>query len=123
MTRTQARLLVVDDNAVNRCVVHGLLARAGFTQIDQACDGSAALDLFGATAYDLVITDWQMPVLDGLGLLSAVRSWPDRARIPVMVVTGSSYDEAVVAGADCVLMKPFSRAELVDNVVRLLSAA
>lgn len=122
MNPFDARLLVVEDTIPVRHLVHELLSEAGFKSIDEAGDGSVALEMLREVPYDLIITDWRMPKLDGFGLVTAVRHWPGRAHIPVLVLSGSLPQNALAAGANGILTKPFTAAELLGHVLRLVSA-
>ncbi|WP_375475782.1 SpoIIE family protein phosphatase [uncultured Jatrophihabitans sp.] len=112
------RILVVDDNPDMRDYVSELLARD--YAVDSAADGAAALERVRAAPPDLVLTDVMMPVLDGFGLLAAVRADPATMHIPVVMLSARSGDDATVegldAGADDYLVKPFSARELLARV-------
>lgn len=122
MNHSQAKLLLVEDTIPVRHLVHELLSEAGFTEIDEAGDGSVALEMLREVPYDLIITDWQMPRLGGLGLVNALRSWPERRHIPVLVLSGSLTSDAIEAGANGVVTKPFAAAELLGKVLQLVEA-
>ena len=112
------RVLVVDDNADMRQYITDVLA-AEFV-VDTATDGRAGLAQAVANPPDLVLTDVMMPVLDGFGLLRALRDDPATASVPVVMLSARSGDEAAVegleAGADDYLVKPFSQRELLARV-------
>lgn len=120
MNPNAARVLLVEDLIPVRELVGRLLREAGFAAIDEAGDGSVALEMLREVPYDLVITDWKMPRLDGHGLIKAIRHWPERERTPVLVLTGSLPDEALKAGATDVVTKPFTTDELLVKVQRAL---
>jgi two-component system chemotaxis response regulator CheY len=126
MNRTYARLLVVDDSASMRQIICDLLHELGFPAVDQAADGSLALDLFRRTAYDVVITDWYMPHSSGIELLRAIRTGPERAQTPVLVLTGhvttARVVEAIEAGANGFVAKPFVAPSLCEKVLRLVAS-
>jgi PAS domain S-box-containing protein len=115
---TLARVLVVDDNADMREYVQNLLQDS--YAVETAPDGAAALALIKAAPPDLVLTDVMMPVLDGFGLLSAIRADPAITHLPVVMLSARSGDDATVegleAGADDYLIKPFSARELLARV-------
>jgi signal transduction histidine kinase len=114
----RARVVVVDDNADMRDYMVDLLAR--HWQVDAYPDGRAALEAVRANPPALVVTDVMMPHLDGFGLLEELRSAPETAPIPVIVVSARAGEESSVegldAGADDYLVKPFSARELVARV-------
>lgn len=126
MNRTNTRLLVVDDSASMRQVIRDLLHELGFPAVDEAADGAAALSLFRANAYDVVITDWYMPRKTGIELLRAIRQGPLRPGTPVLVLTGhvttSRVVEAIEAGANGFVAKPFVAPSLCEKVLRLVAS-
>lgn len=125
MNRSSARLLVVDDSSSMRMCLCYLLRQLGFVHIDEAVNGVAALGLYKRTAYDLVIADWYMPHLDGVGLLSAIRNGTERQHTPVLLLTGTeshgNLHEAVEAGATGFVPKPFFNPSLAEQVTKLIS--
>ena len=120
MDPLHARLLLVEDTIPIRHLVHELLEEAGFTEIDEAGDGSVAMEMLREVPYDLIITDWQMPRMNGLALVNAVRHWPERQHIPMLVLSGSLPHDALEAGANVVVTKPFTSAELLGKVRELV---
>jgi signal transduction histidine kinase/DNA-binding response OmpR family regulator len=114
----RATVLVVDDNADMRDYITGLLAKR--YEVLTAADGRAALELAQERAPDLVLSDVMMPVLDGFGLLRALRADPLTSRTPIVLLSARSGEEATVegleAGADDYLIKPFSARELLARV-------
>lgn len=126
MNRTNTRLLVADDSASMRQVICELLHELGFPTVDEAADGLAALELFRAHAYDVVITDWYMPRSSGIELLRAIRQGPWRPETPVLVLTGhvttARVVEAIEAGANGFVAKPFVAPSLCEKVLRLVAA-
>ncbi len=88
MRPDEVKLLVVDDNPMMRNVLRRLMTDLGVHFIDEAPDGGAALELFLRTAYDLVLTDWNMPVLNGLEFIRKVRHGGVRSETPVVLFTG-----------------------------------
>ena len=120
----EARVLVVDDQLTVRELQRSILEVAGF-RVCTAGDGQEALELLGQDGVDIVVTDLEMPRLDGLGLLAAVRSDPDHAELPVVVVTsrGSEDDRrrGAEAGADAYIVKAeFDQQTLLDTVRRMV---
>ena len=90
-----SRVLVVDDSPVNRKVLAAFLKKAGVVRIGQACDGAEALAALGAAfksgdPYDLVLSDFWMPVMNGLELVEKLRADPDFAALPVVAVTADT---------------------------------
>ena len=122
MNHASARLLVVDDDRLLRRILHRLLVGDGFTHVDEAENGLDALVQLCAVPYDLVISDWEMPALDGRGLLRAVRDWPERRHTRVLILSGSPPDLQAMEKASGLLTKPFEPRTLLGAVERLLTA-
>jgi two-component system chemotaxis sensor kinase CheA len=117
-------VLVVDDQLTVRELQRSILEVAGF-RVRTAGDGQEALEQLGQDGVDIVVTDLEMPRLDGLGLLAAVRSDPDHAELPVVVVTSRGSEEdrrrGAEAGADAYIVKDeFDQQTLLDTVRRLV---
>ncbi|MBY8872696.1 SpoIIE family protein phosphatase [Micromonospora sp. PLK6-60] len=119
------RILLVDDNADLRAYVTELLAPR--FRVRTAADGRAALAVIATDPPDLVLADVMMPLLDGYGLLAAVRADPATAHLPVVLLSARAGPEAAVegltAGADDYLVKPFSAGELLARVQANLDRA
>jgi two-component system, OmpR family, KDP operon response regulator KdpE len=115
-----SRILVVDDEAGIRKVVRDALERGGH-DVETAADGAEALARFEEGAFDLVITDWNMPELDGFELVRRVRK---SSAVPILMLTVRQQERDKVrlldAGADDYVTKPFGVAELVARVGALL---
>jgi two-component system chemotaxis response regulator CheY len=116
-----AQALVVDDSRAVRLILARTLAELGF-EVRQATNGREALALIDADpgAFRLVLLDWHMPEMDGLELLRELRSRPQlSALVVVMVTTETDLDhvaEALAAGANEYIMKPFTREILVEKL-------
>lgn len=119
VTATPARVLIADDNTDMREYLTSLLRGAGYL-VTAVTDGRQALESVRAELPDLVISDVMMPRLDGLGLVSALRSEPRTAALPVLLLSARAGQEASIeglaAGADDYLVKPFAAAELLARV-------
>lgn len=117
-----ARILVVDDNADMRHYLARLLSAQH--EVQTAANGKAALRAIHRSPPELVLTDITLTGMDGFELLRAIRDNPDTAQIPVIIVSGSGGDHAVVeglaAGADDYLVKPFKAKELLARVATQL---
>jgi len=128
---TGVRVLLADDNDVNREVAAKLLERHGAV-VRGVANGQEALDVLhgtgtvGAERFDVLLTDLQMPVLDGFDTIAALRRAPGLARLPVIAVTAgalaSERNRAMAAGADDVVTKPIDPWALVDQVRRVVVA-
>ena len=120
----QLRFLVVDDFSTMRRIVRGLLKEMGCHHIAEAEDGAAALDLLKTQPVDFVVSDINMPNLDGFALLAAIKADESLRHLPVLMVTAEARKEDIVkaaqAGAAGYIVKPFSKATLQDKVQRIL---
>jgi two-component system chemotaxis response regulator CheY len=118
-----ARILVVDDSSLVRLYCRGVLEQAGF-EVEQALNGVEALEKVLAQPFDLVIADMNMPRMDGLSFLRALRRGAsDVATLPVLVVSteaeAQDRDQARAAGASFYLVKPVSEASLLRHALML----
>ncbi len=121
-----ARILVVDDNADLRSYVTGLLRRS-FSHVTTASDGAQALAQIQSQPPDLVLSDVMMPVLDGYGLVRALRADPRTRAVPIVLLSARAGDESTIeglaSGADDYLVKPFGARELLARVCTQLEMA
>ncbi len=119
------RLLIVDDSQSVRQVQRHVLSGAGY-EVVEATDGQDALAQLGRQPVNLILTDLNMPNLDGLGLIRAVRGDTAHRLTPVVFITTESQDakklEAKAAGATGWIVKPFTPEQLVGVVKRVLGA-
>jgi CheY-like chemotaxis protein len=122
----QLAVLVVDDNPFMRTVVRNLLANIGVKKVFDAGDGIAALEMIRHAAPDIVVLDWEMPLLNGAELVRIVRSpgvfpMPD---IPIIMLTAHGERwrivEAIKLGVNEFLCKPVSAKALLDRIVSIL---
>lgn len=113
---SQIRALIVDDQASIRQVLANNLAQLGFTQVAQRKDGKEALEYLGQNPTHLVISDFNMPVMDGLALLRAVRENPRTQKTAFVILTSEAsrdlVQEAIKAGVNNFLAKPYTVAKL-----------
>ena len=116
------RILTVDDSASMRALLLHALAGNGF-EVAQAEDGLAALEWLASNDADVVITDINMPRLDGFGVIEGVRANPDHRATPILVLTTESdaakKERARAAGATGWIVKPFNPVKLVEAVRRV----
>ena len=120
-----ARVLVIDDDEEHRTLVREILVREGH-RVDEADDGAKGLRIFGAQRPDVVVTDINMPGIDGHEVIAALRV--AHAKIPIIAVSGGGAVEkdelllrAAKLGANEVIMKPFDFRQLVGAVGRALA--
>lgn len=116
-------ILIVDDSVSIRQMVGHALKGAGYTVMD-APDGQAALDKARQNALDLVITDQNMPRLDGIGLTKALRADAKHRRTPILILTTEASDvmksQGKAAGATGWLVKPFEPNKLLQVVQKVI---
>jgi len=120
------RTLVVDDQQTIRALVRNGLEQLGIKEVSEAPDGEAALRSLIVQPVNLVITDFNMPKLDGLGLLRAIRAHPPIKSTAVIMLTGSADRElvqkAVQLGVNNFLVKPFTVATLKGKIEAVFGA-
>ena len=106
------RILVVDDFSTMRCIMKNILQQLGFTHIEEAEDGAAALGKLRTGGFEFVISDWNMPNMMGIDLLRHVRADSTLRNLPFLMVTAESQKEnvleAVEAGVSSYVVKPFT---------------
>ena len=106
------KVLVVDDFSTMRRIIKNLLKQIGYTDIEEAEDGAQALVKLQNGGFGLVVSDWNMPNMDGLDMLKAVRQEPAIKDIPVLMVTAEAEKEKVItaiqAGVNNYVVKPFT---------------
>ena len=110
------KVLVVDDFSTMRRIVKNLLRDLGFTNISEADDGNTALPMLKDGNFDFVVTDWNMPGMQGIDLLKAIRADSNLSHIPVLMVTAEAKKEQIImaaqAGVNGYIVKPFTAATL-----------
>jgi len=116
-------VLIVDDSATMRQMIAFTLQEAGFTVLEGA-NGQEALNKLGGQRVDIIVTDLNMPVMDGITLIKNVRSRPTTKGIPVLMLTTESQDakkrEGKAAGATGWIVKPFHPGKLLETIARVL---
>ncbi len=119
------RVVVADDEPHIRHVICLKMERGGF-DVQMAADGEEALDLCRAECPDLLITDYQMPVMSGLELCQALQADPATAGLPIIMLTARGFDltesEHASAGITELMSKPFSPAEVLLRAQELVSS-
>ncbi|WP_197331110.1 chemotaxis response regulator CheY [Ralstonia syzygii] len=125
MDKSQYRFLVVDDFPTMRRIVRNLLKELGFANVDEAEDGAAGLAKVKEGRFDFVISDWNMPNMDGLQMLQAIRADPNPGinKLPVLMVTAEAKKENIIAaaqaGANGYVVKPFTAATLDEKLGKI----
>jgi len=112
------KMLIVDDFPTMRRIIRNLLRDLGFNNTAEAEDGITALSMLQEGEYDLLISDWRMPGMQGIDLLRRVRADDKLKRLPVLMVTAEQkreqIEEAVQAGVNAYVVKPFTAKMLAD---------
>ena len=121
---TQLKFLVVDDFSTMRRIVRGLLKEMGCNDVTEAEDGAAALQLLKTQRFDFVVSDINMPNMNGFELLKAVKAEPSLKHIPVLMVTAEARKEDILlaaqSGAAGYVVKPFTKATLEEKVLKIM---
>lgn len=118
------KVLVVDDFPTMRRIVKNLLKQLGFENIDEAEDGVQALNKLKSGNYGLVVSDWNMPHMEGIDLLRSIRQEPEPLKnIPFLMVTAEAEKEKVIeaikAGVDNYIVKPFTAEVLKEKLEKI----
>lgn len=118
------KVLIVDDQNSVRQMTRMALEEIGFRHIQEAENGVQAMETAGVQPLDLIISDYNMPEMDGLGLLRAVRGHPVARKVPFIMLTGRGDRELVVkaaqAGVNNYLVKPFTAAILRGKIEQVI---
>lgn len=117
---TDMKVLIVDDYKTMLRIVRNLLNQIGFKDIDEAMDGSQALEKFNQNDYGLIISDWNMEPMSGYEFLQKVRAGSHNANVPFIMVTAESKTENVIkakqAGVSNYIVKPFNAETLKGKI-------
>ena len=118
------RFLIVDDFSTMRRIVRNLLKESGYADADEAEDGVAALNKLRANKFDFVVTDINMPNMNGFQLLTEIKKDDKLKHLPVLMVTAEARKEDIVAaaqgGAAGYIVKPFTKATLEEKVAKIM---
>ena len=117
------KILVVDDFSTMRRIIKNLLKDLGFANIQEADDGNTALPMLQQGDFDFVVTDWNMPGMQGIDLLRAIRADDKFKHLPVLMVTAEAKKEQIVAAAQAgvngYVVKPFTAATLKEKLDKI----
>jgi two-component system chemotaxis response regulator CheY len=120
---TKLRFLVVDDFSTMRRIVRNLLKELSITNVEEAEDGAVALQKLKSAQFDFVVSDWNMPNMDGLTLLQSVRADPNLRTLPFLMITAEAKKENIVAaaqaGASGYIVKPFTAGTLGEKLNKI----
>jgi len=123
MADKNLKFLVVDDFSTMRRIVRNLLKELGYTNVDEAEDGVAALQKLQGSNFQFVVTDWNMPNMTGIELLKAIRADPSLKHLPVLMITAEAKKENIVEaaqnGASGYIVKPFTAATLEEKMGKI----
>ena len=124
MSNPDMKFLIVDDFSTMRRIVRGLLKELGYNNAEEAEDGVAALNLLKNTKFDFVVSDINMPNMNGFELLAAIKAEATLKHIPVLMVTAEARKEDIVRaaqdGAAGYIVKPFTKATLDEKVQKIM---
>ncbi|WPP46842.1 chemotaxis response regulator CheY [Pseudomonas sp. AN-1] len=116
-------MLVVDDFPTMRRIVRSLLKELGFNNVEEAEDGQDALNKLRSGKFEFVVSDWNMPNLDGLDMLKQIRADENLKHLPVLMVTAEAKKENIIAaaqaGANGYVVKPFTAAILEEKLNKI----
>lgn len=117
------KILVVDDHESMRKIEKQILNDLGYKNVDMADDGTTALPMLQNGSYDFVISDWNMPQMEGIDLLKAIRADDRIGKTPVLLVTAESKKEKIIeaaqAGVNDYVVKPFNAEILSEKISRI----
>ncbi|HMM54183.1 MAG TPA: chemotaxis response regulator CheY [Candidatus Desulfobacillus sp.] len=117
------KFLVVDDFSTMRRIVRNLLKELEFNNVEEAEDGALAYARLTSERFDFVVTDWNMPNMDGLTLLQQIRANPQLQHLPVLMITAEAKKENIIAaaqaGASGYIVKPFTAATLSEKLAKI----
>ena len=117
------KILIVDDFSTMRRIIKNLLRDLGFTNTVEADDGTTALPILNAGGIDFLVTDWNMPGMQGIDLLKHVRADEKLANLPVLMVTAEQKREQIIeaaqAGVNGYIVKPFTAATLKEKIDKI----
>ena len=117
------KILIVDDFPTMRRIIKNLLRDLGFNNTSEADDGQTALPMLKSGKFDFLVTDWNMPGMDGLTLLKTVRSDDELCDMPVLMVTAEAKRDQIVvaaeAGVSGYVVKPCTAATLKEKIEKI----
>lgn len=123
MANQDIKFLVVDDFSTMRRIVRNLLKELGYTNVEEAEDGALGLAKLQGGDFDFVVSDWNMPNMDGLTMLQHIRADPKLSSLPVLMVTAEGKKENIIAaaqaGANGYVVKPFTAATLDEKLTKI----
>lgn len=123
MSDKNMKFLVIDDFPTMRRIVRNLLKELGYSNVEEAEDGVDALSKLREGSFDFVVSDWNMPNLDGLEMLKQIRQDDQLKHLPVLMVTAEAKKENIIeaaqAGASGYVVKPFTAGTLEEKLNKI----
>ena len=120
---TKMKILIVDDFSTMRRIIKNLLRDLGFSNTQEADDGSTALPMLKSGDFDFLVTDWNMPGMTGIDLLKEVRADEKLKTLPVLMVTAEAKREQIIeaaqAGVNGYVVKPFTAQVLKEKIDKI----
>jgi len=117
------KILIVDDFSTMRRIIKNLLRDLGFNNTHEADDGNTAWPMLKSGNFDFLVTDWNMPGMQGIDLLRAVRADPNLSSLPVLLVTAEARRDQIVlaaeAGVNGYIVKPFTAQTLKEKLDKI----
>jgi two-component system, chemotaxis family, chemotaxis protein CheY len=124
MSTPDLKFMIVDDFSTMRRIVRGLLKEIGYANAEEAEDGAVALNMLKAAKFDFVVSDINMPNMNGFELLAAIKKDESLKHLPVLMVTAEARKEDIVRaaqdGAAGYIVKPFTKATLEEKVQKIM---
>ena len=128
--KADIKILVVDDMSTMRKIIKNMLGQIGFTNITEADDGATAWPMIEngiktGAPFEFIVSDWNMPQMSGLDLLTKVRATPGMEKLPFLMITAEAEQgnvvTAVKAGVSNFIIKPFSAAVLKEKIDKIFN--
>ena len=123
MGNPNTKFLVVDDFSTMRRIVRNLLKELGYNNVEEAEDGVDALNKLRNGDFEFVVSDWNMPNMDGLTMLQNIRADAKLSKLPVLMVTAEAKKENIIAAAQAkasgYVVKPFTAAPLEEKLSKI----
>lgn len=123
----EIKILAVDDSPTMRRIIINSLKKAGFNNVAEATDGKDALAKMKVNSFDFIITDWNMPEMDGMTFVTSVRASSEFKKVPILMVTTRSVKDDIVdavrAGVNSYIVKPFTPETLKEKIEQVLAGA
>lgn len=117
------KILIVDDFAIMRKIIKNLLRNLGYKDLYEAENGKEAYFMIKKQKFDLIVTDWNMPEIDGYELLKLIRMNDDISSLPVIMVTAEAKKQQIVAaakaGVNGYIIKPFTGNQIKEKIAKI----